>query len=109
MGTFVGDHEPRSDEELQEALIWLYASDCGLTARVGDEPSMRTRCRHAIWDRLVTDEVGLRQWLSRLARDVFLSEAALQLGHGIDDACEFWSWFDETMWTLPESSGLQPD
>ena len=34
-----------------------------------------------------------------MVRDVFLSESALQQGHGIDEACEFWSWFDHTMWT----------
>jgi hypothetical protein len=88
-----------TDHELREALVWLYAVDCGLACAHEDESSLRSRCRRAVWDRLVGDGAELRVWISRLVRDVFLSEAALRQGHGIDDACEFWSWFDHTMWT----------
>lgn len=90
---------PVTDHELREALVWLYALDCGLAGPHDDEPSLRSRCRRAVWDRLVGDGAELRVWISRLVRDVFLSESALQQGHGIDEACEFWSWFDHTMWT----------
>ena len=89
-----------TNEELREALVWLYGRDCGLVAAAGNEPALRSECRQAIWDRLVGDEVELRAWISRLVRDVFLSETALSNGHGIDDACEFWNWFDQSMWTL---------
>ena len=88
-----------NDAELQDALLWLYASDCGLARALGHEPALRSDCRQAIWERLVLNEVELHVWISRLARDAFLSEQALASGHGIDDACEFWSWFDHTMWT----------
>jgi hypothetical protein len=94
-----------TDEELGEALVWLYARDCGLVAAAGDESGLRARCRQAIWDRLVGDEADLRVWTSRLVRDVFLSETALANGHGIDDACEFWNWFDQTMWAIAPGSG----
>jgi hypothetical protein len=89
-----------TDDQLGDALLWLYAADCGLVGCAGEEAALRTRCRQAVWDRLNDDDAGLRRWISRLVRDVFLSEAALGSGHGIDDACEFWSWFDHTMWTL---------
>ena len=89
-----------TNEELREALVWIYALDCGLVAAVGNEPTLRAECRQAIWDRLVGNEVELRVWISRLVREVFLSETALSNGHGIDDACEFWNWFDQSMWTV---------
>jgi hypothetical protein len=89
------------DDQLGDALLWLYATDCGLVGCAGHEAALRTRCRRAIWDRLTEDDAGLRRWISRLVRDIFLSEPALEAGHGVDDACEFWSWFDQTMWTSP--------
>ncbi len=94
-----------TNEELREALVWLYARDCGLAAGAGNESALRAECRQAIWDRLVGDEVELRVWISRLVRDVFLSETALANGHGIDDACEFWNWFDQSMWTVAPAHG----
>jgi hypothetical protein len=87
-----------NNEELRDALVWLYAVDCELATPAGTEPSLRVDCRQAVWDRLVGNETELRVWISRLVRDVFLSEGALANGHGIDDACEFWSWFDQSMW-----------
>jgi hypothetical protein len=93
-----------TDDELREALIWLYADDCGLVCGAGREPTLRQQTRRAVWDRLVADDVELRVWISRLVREVFLSDQALANGHGIDDACEFWSWFDQSMW----SSGPAP-
>jgi hypothetical protein len=32
---------------------------------------------------------------------MYLSDAALADGQGIEEACEFWTWFDQTMWTAP--------
>jgi hypothetical protein len=96
------------DAALREAVVWLYARDYGLSCPVpgGDpyrttpegEAALRTRCRQALWDRLVSGRVDLRLWTSRLARELFLSEAALERGLGLEDACDFWIWFDRTMW-----------
>jgi hypothetical protein len=94
-----------TDDELREAVVWLYASDSGLARSAGHEPTLRALCRQAVWDRLVTDEVGLRVWVSKLVRDVFLSDDALRGGFGVEDACEFWSWFDQNMWTRSGSGG----
>ncbi|MET0694308.1 MAG: hypothetical protein ABWX96_16875 [Propionibacteriaceae bacterium] len=93
-----------TDDELRDALVWLYAEDCGLVCSADSEPALRQQARRAVWDRLVADEGQLRVWISQLVRDVFLSDLALASGHGIDDACEFWSWFDQAMW----SSGPTP-
>jgi hypothetical protein len=96
------------DQALREAVVWLYARDYGLRCPVpgGDleratpegEAALRTRCRQALWDRLVSGRVDLRLWTSRLARELFLSEEALERGLGLEDACDFWIWFDRTMW-----------
>ena len=96
------------DEALREAVVWLYARDYGLSCPVpgGDphrwtaegEAALRTRCRQALWDRLMSGRVDLRVWTSRLARELFLSEPALERGLGLEDVCDFWIWFDRTMW-----------
>ena len=96
------------DQALREAVVWLYARDYGLRCPVpGGNPeratpegeaALRTRCRQALWDRLVSGRVDLRLWTSRLARELFLSEEALERGLGLEDACDFWIWFDRTMW-----------
>lgn len=96
------------DQALRDAVVWLYARDYGLRCPVpgGDparatpegEAALRTRCRQALWDRLVSGRVDLRLWTSRLARELFLSEDALERGLGLEDVCDFWIWFDRTMW-----------
>jgi hypothetical protein len=118
------------DQGLRDAVVWLYARDYGLRCPVpgGDpqratpegEAALRTRCRQALWDRLVSGRVDLRLWTSRLARELFLSEEALERGLGLEDVCDFWIWFDRTMWleavvrdpspaSLPPAPGSSPD
>ena len=89
-----------NDDALKEALIHLYAHDSGRTATRGTrEMALRKRCREEIWERLIEDGPDFRSWISALIRDLYLSDAALADGSGIEDACEFWFWFDKTMWT----------
>lgn len=106
------------DDALQQAVIWLYARDYGFSCPVprGDlhpttpegEAALRRRCRRAIAFRL-TNGVDLRVWTSRLARELFLSETALARGLGLEDACDFWIWFDKTMWAEAAARVPAPD
>ena len=90
-----------NDDALKEALIYLYTHDSqGPVTRGTYEEALRARCRKAIWDRLVEDGLDFRSWISALVRDLYLSDAALADGQGIEEACEFWAWFDQTMWTV---------
>jgi hypothetical protein len=104
-----------NDAALREAVVWLYARDYGFSCPVPQserdgtapegEAALRARCRRAIAYRLMSG-VDLRLWTSRLGRDVFLSEAALARGLGLEDVCDFWIWFDRTMWA--EAAVCQP-
>ena len=87
-----------NDEMLRSALSSLYANDHWTMPGEADTSELLARCRQAIRDRLLDDNFDFRKYLSRLVRDLYLSEAALEQGRGIEDACEFWSWFDQTMW-----------
>jgi hypothetical protein len=96
-----------NDQALREAVVWLYTRDYGFSCPVPradrhpttaeGEAALRTRCRRAVAYRLRSG-VDLRLWTARLARDLFLSEQALACGLGLEDACDFWIWFDKTMW-----------
>jgi hypothetical protein len=104
-----------NDQALRDAVVWLYARDYGFScpvprseldgATAEGEAALRARCHRAIAYRLMTG-VDLRLWTSRLARDLFLSEAALARGLGLEDVCDFWIWFDKTMWA--EAAASQP-
>lgn len=106
------------DDELRDAVIWLYARDYGFSCPVprGDlrhttpegETALRRRCRRTVAARL-TAGVDLRVWTSRLARDLFLSEAALARGLGLEDVCDFWIWFERTMWAEAAARVPAPD
>jgi hypothetical protein len=89
------------DEQLAVMLVRLYASDEGPTRLVADPSEAKSRCKQAILQRLIRDE--FRVYISRLIRDVYLSEEGLAAGFGIEDACEFWQWFDRSMWPFPSS------
>ena len=58
--------------------------------------------------RLNCDEHALRALLSRLVRDAYLTEDAIDDGAGIEDACGFWRWFSDQMWPQPHLSSI-PD
>jgi hypothetical protein len=85
-----------NDEMLRAALSRLY--DHRTTPGEAHTGELLALCRKAVRDRLLDDNFEFRIFLSRLVRDLYLSEAALEQGLGIEDACEFWFWFDQTMW-----------
>ena len=100
-----------NDDALKEALIHLYAHDSRGAAREKQEEALRARCRQVIWNRLNADGPDFRSWISTLVRDMYLSDAALADGQGIEEACEFWAWFDKTMWKAarPAHATHHPD
>lgn len=102
------------DDDLRTDLVRLYAADEGVrcplvpapgTTAPQDLAALRVRCRAAVQTRLVADAAGLRVWLARTAREVFLSEPALRRGLGVEDVAEFWGWFDRALWSAPAPAG----
>ena len=92
---------PIDDEQLAVMLVRLYARDAGETLLVADLAETTRRCKQAILQRLIRDD--FRVYISRLIRDLYLSEEGLSAGFGIEDAWEFWQWFDRCMWPSPSS------
>jgi hypothetical protein len=87
------------DNDLKEALRTLYAYESGARVELPDLQQLRARCQAAIQDQLFNEDVNFRVWFSCLVRDMYLSDAALTHGTGIEDALEFWNWFDGRMWS----------
>jgi len=86
------------EEQLRKALDGLYAYDTGATDSGIKDESLRQQCIDAIKAIPVgPHELVPRLWLSRLIRDMFLSEEALAQGYGIEDAMSFLRWLEDEM------------
>lgn len=77
---------------LQEALDGLHAYDSGCVDSGISDVALRLECAEYI-DRLPTTE--RRLVLSRIVRDLYLTDEALDQGYGWEDAMEFGMWIDE--------------
>ena len=82
-------------DELQRALDGLYAYDTGSVDSGIHDDQLRDRCIEELNRR--TDAEDGRQFLSRLLRDMWLSEEALEQGYGYEDLIEFLKWLQESM------------
>lgn len=87
-----------TEQELRDALDDLYAYDTGSRQSGIHDEALRQRCINAIAAMpLQPSELVPRLWLSRLIRDMWLSEVALAQGYGIEDAIKFLRWLEEEM------------
>lgn len=84
-----------TDDELRDALDGLYAYDGGATDSGIRDENLRARCKEELKARHAGDGYG--PWLSRLVREMWLSDEAIEQGYGIVDAVEFCRWLDEEM------------
>lgn len=89
-------------EELRDALDGLYAYDQGAVDSGIHDEGLRERCIRELSDSpLGPGEILPRLLVSRLVRDMWLSEEALAQGYGLEDAVRFISWLDnQMMWGL---------
>lgn len=87
-----------SDEELINALFGLYAFDTGSVDSGVHDEALRLECVKALRELPIEDhEIVPRLWLSRLARDKFLTEEALAHHYGIEDVFAFVRWLSDYM------------
>lgn len=86
-----------TDQELQDTLDGLYAYDTGSVDSGIHDEELRQRCIAELRSRLGPGEMAPRLFLSRMIRDMWLSEEALAQGYGIEDAVGFIVWLDERM------------
>lgn len=85
-----------TDEELRDALDGLYAYDDGAVDSGIHDERLRAKCI----THLKTWSVGKCEFMprlevSRLVREMWLSEEALEQGYGIDSAIKFTRWLCE--------------
>lgn len=85
------------DKELRDALDGLFAYDTGSTDSGIRDEGLRQRCVAELQQRAAPGETAARLFLSRMIRDMWLSDEALEQGYGIEDALEFTDWLGERM------------
>jgi hypothetical protein len=85
------------DETLSNALIGLFAYDTGSVDSGIHDEALRSRVIREL--RRLADEDGEadRVRLSRIVREAFLTEEALELRYGIEDVKEFIDWLSNRM------------
>lgn len=88
-----------TDEELRDSLDGLYAYDNGAVDSGIHDEDLRVRCVTEMQARRGPYEVAPRLFLSRMIRDMWLSEEALAQGYGIEDAVNFVRWLGDCMGT----------
>ena len=79
---------------LEDALIGLCAYDEGAVDSGIHDEILRQKCVDCL---NAMDGPTFSQVISRLVRESFLSEKALELRYGIADALGFTSWLNERM------------
>lgn len=85
-----------TDEDLADSLAGLYAYDTGCVDSGIHDERLRQRCIEELGARPVgAAEVGPRLFLSRMIRDHWLSEEALEQGYGIEDVLSFAEWLGD--------------
>ncbi len=86
-----------SEAELRDALDGLFAYDTGAVDSGIHDENLRARCIAEIHRHFEDDHDAGMLWLSRLTRDMWLSDKALADGYTIEDVQEFIDWLDDRM------------
>lgn len=84
-------------DELIKALDGLHAYDDGAVDSGIRDESLRARCIEELKRITAAEPEDGREFFSRLVRDMWLSEEAIEQGYGIEDALGFVDWLDERM------------
>jgi hypothetical protein len=95
------DQTDLDDETLAIMLVRLYVSEMDPRSQPPQRTETTQACKHAIQRRMTNGQFG--RYISRLVRDIYLSETALEAGLGIEEAFDFWHWFDRRMWPSPQA------
>lgn len=86
-----------TDDELMDALSGLYAYDTGsIDSGIKDE-RLRARVIAEIRAMPMGEYQRFPGRLSRLAREMFLSDARIEQGHGLEDVQSFTTWLEEQL------------
>lgn len=81
-----------TDEELRRALDGLFAYDGGCVDSGIHDNALKEQCKSVL-----RSKNGSREFFTRLIRDMWMSEEALNDGYGIEDALEFVEWLEDNL------------
>lgn len=85
-----------TDEELKDALDGLHAYDSGCTDSGIKDELLRERVKAEVAKDL-GQFGGFGKRISRLARELYLSDEAIEQGHTLESVVEFARWLDDLM------------
>jgi hypothetical protein len=97
------------DTEFAEGLYHLHRADLGSEPSWTHDHELLRRCQATVQSRLMDDPADFRVWISRLLRELLLSDTALGAGHGVDEMVELWAWFDRELFTNSDPQELQSE
>lgn len=87
-----------TDAELSDALDGLYAYDTGCRDSGIKDERLRSKVQVEFFtdpERTGSQLISVR--MSRIVREMFLSEEALSQGYGLEDVAHFLRWLDDEM------------
>lgn len=80
------------EDSLRDAIDGLSAYDGGAVSSGIHDEQLRTEVQRTVAD---MDPTERRKTLSRIMRDLFLTDEAIELGYGWEDARRLGDWFDD--------------
>lgn len=86
-----------TDEELSDALDGLYAYDTGGTDSGIHDEALRGRVKAELLAdaKAASGSTLFGPRVTRLARELFVSDRAIEQGYGLEDLDNFVAWLDE--------------
>lgn len=82
-----------TDEDIKDALDGLFAYDTGCVDSGIKDERLRARVIAELNKDWGSDMYSKR--LARIAREMFLTDEAIELGYGLQDLRQFLEWIDE--------------
>jgi hypothetical protein len=87
-----------TDEELQDALDGLYAYDRGSRDSGVHDEKLRARCiEHMKQWPYTSSELLPHREVSRLVRELWLTDEDIEQGYGLEDVARFTAWLCDMM------------
>lgn len=85
-----------TDEELTESMHGLYTYDIGCTDSGIKDEILRSKVIEEIQKDLAGHQLFSKR-MARIAREMWLSDKAIESGYGLEDMRKFVDWLDDRM------------
>lgn len=85
--------------EARDALEGMFAYDTGATCSGIHDPSLKSRAKYYLETLRPLDH---RAVLAKMITELWLSEQAIKIGYGPEDAYEFLRWLEDNEMLIPK-------